>query len=303
MNRKIKYLSILLMAVALFYSCDKEEHLFDSADAFVSFHTATVNVEETNKEIAIELLVNATKGSPAVDVSFEFDTTGIEGAVAEEGVDFEVVGDNAGKVSFADGYGTQTIVIRTINNDVFSGTKKVKIKITDNSLGYNTGSESEVIINITDDDHPLGWMLGDYSVTADIYRSGEVTWNMTLSPVEGDIKQVTIVGLFAGGNYAQPEGDPTYYVLGSVDMEAMTMTMKTGQNMVSWGWGPVTIVGWYADDTDVKTGDPLTFDIVQDGDNVSIVSREYYGIYIYEGNNAGLYLEYTMDIPVTWVKK
>ena len=300
MKNKILYLSILLVNMIMFASCDQDEPLFKQSDAFVSFHTSSVSVEETGKEVSIEVLVNATTGNPACEVEVEFTTEGLSGAVAVEGVDFEVVGSK--KLTFEDGCGTQIITIKTIDNNEFTGVKKVLAKIKSNTLGYDLGAENVVEIGITDDDHPYGYLLGEYSTSNYIMRSGDVTWDMTLSAVEGDITLVEIQGLFAAGNYAHPYTDE-YVVYGNIDIDNMKFTIKTGQSMPTWGYGPVNFVGLYSDESDIETGSPVTFDIVEENGTYKLVTTDYYGINIYEGSNEGLDLEYTYNSPATWTKK
>ena len=301
MNKNIiKHIGILLLGLIVFVSCNEYEHKFSQADAFVSFHASTVNIEETGKEASIPVLVNATLGNPSCDVEVEFVTEGIDGTVAVEGVDFEVIGSKT--LTFEDGYGSQNIVIRTIDNDEFTGTKKVIAKIKSNSLGYDLGAENQVEIGISDDDHPYGYLLGDYTITNDLYRSGVNTWDMKLSAVEGDITLVEIQGLFAAGSYAHPFTNE-YVVYGNIDIDNMQFTVKTGQSMPTWGYGPVNLEGWHGDDSDIETGSPITFDIINDGGSYKLETTDYYGTYIYEGNNEGLYLEIIMTTPVTWTKK
>ncbi len=305
MINSIKHIAWLMVGIVLLSACNvNEPTLFKAENSFVAFLASEASVEETDQILEIPVMVSSVLGAPAITVNFELSTDDLaEGTVeAVEGEDFLLVDADGNTItsktlSYGDGFGYDTIRVVTIDNDEFTGTKKFQLIIGENSEGYANGSEDVLTISISDDDHPLGWMLGNYTATGELWRAGgTASWSMKLEPVEGDVTQVAIQGLVSGGGYGHDVSDD-YVFYGTVDSENMTLTIKTGQTLDSWGYGPVVLVGWYGPDgaTAITEGDPVTCDIVVDGDNITINPQDEYGTYITEGTNEGLYLEIVID--------
>lgn len=285
----------ILLAVGIFTSCEKERITFDESMSFVAFTSKTSAVSETNRTLNIPVLVTATSGSPAVEVSFSVSAEG-HANPAIEGTDFKVI--SANKLSFPQGFGYDTIKIQTYDNDVFTGTKTFQINLTSNTQSYDFGAVDTIMVSISDDDHPFGWMLGDYTAAGNLWRAGGAfEWAMELNPVENDIYAVQIVGLVAGGNYGQPAGDAAYAVYGKINVNeedgSVSLTILTGQEIPTYGYGPCALVGWYGPDgaVTIETGSAITGNVVNNNGAVSIRMQDEYGWYITSGNNAGLYLD------------
>ncbi|HYQ55973.1 MAG TPA: hypothetical protein VEP89_01415 [Draconibacterium sp.] len=299
MKTLMKYIIISLFSIALFTACDglNEPEMLGQEDAFVAFTSTSGVVSEINSTINIPVKVSALAGAPAITVTFDFDTEGIDNP-AIEGEDFVIL--NASKtLSVNDGFGYDTIKIQTIDNDVFTGQKNVNVKLVSNSLDYDFGAENVLALGISDDDHPFGWMLGDYSATGNLWRAGgRPTWDMTLNPVDGDIYSVEIIGMFSVGGYAHPATSEFAFAGKIVENEDGTYQFQflIGQEIPGWAVGGCTLVGWRGPDgaVDMENGEPVIGDVVvgEDG-SVKIEFHDEYGILITEQGHAneGILLE------------
>jgi hypothetical protein len=182
--RKLLYLFVL---VAVFASCKNELIMFDSSKTFVAFASSAVTGIETDAVVNVPVMVAALNGSPAVTVSFDVVTDGIDNP-AVEGVDFTLTPD--GTVNFAEGSGIINIQVIPVDNDLFTGNKSFKIVLTSNSKNYNTGSQSEVTVVLKDNEHPLAKWIGTYDVAAVSYGSpGEWDEAWTVSEADPGCKQ------------------------------------------------------------------------------------------------------------------
>jgi hypothetical protein len=119
---------------------------------------------------------------------------------------------------------------------------------------------------------------------------------MTLSPVENDIYAVEIIGLISAGGYGHPATEE-YIVYGKITENEEDGTyqlgIQTDQEVPTWGYGPCTIVGWHGPDgaEAIGSGEYIIGDIIDNNGAVTIEMRDEYGLYIFEGSNAGLYLD------------
>ena len=300
--KRILNIILLLLAVGAFNSCKNEIIMFDESMNFVAFTSKTAAVGETGQTVDIPVLVTATAGSPAIEVSYTVSSEG-HANPAIEGSDFKIT--SASSLSFPDGYGYNTITVETIDNDVFTGTKTFSIILTSNSLSYDFGSIDTIDVSISDDDHPFGWMLGDYSCTGNLWRAGGVnTWDITLNPVANDIYSVEIIGLLTCGGYPHPATSEYafYGKIAEVD-GGYEFSMLVGQEIPTFGYGPCVLEGWAAPDYGVQmeTGPPNIAPVLVDCSSVSLSFADQYGILIFEGNNAGIGLEYTDG--TVWTRK
>lgn len=313
MKKLMKYIVIILMGIIVLASCDElnEPEMFTQDDAFVAFTSTTAVGVETDEVINIPVKVSALKGAPAIEITFEFDTVGLNNP-ALEGVDYTLLNPSK-NLSVSQGYGFDTIRIQTIDNDVFTGQKSFNIKLVSNSLGYDFGADNVITVGISDDDHPFGWMLGDYSATGNLWRNGDTpTWDMSLNAVEGDIYSVEIVGLVSAGGYGHP-ATSEFAIFGKIienEDDTYQFQFLTGQEVPTWGYGPCVLEGYKGPDgaVQMEAGEPIIGDvIVGSGGSVRIEFHDEYGFFITEGGNAGIGLEYVIgdgtSVNTVWTRK
>jgi hypothetical protein len=120
---------------------------------------------------------------------------------------------------------SDTIYIKTIDNDVFAGDTYFTITLK-NANGANLGTSSVCEVTVTDDEHPLAFMLGAYSGSANSYFNGATAWsfNITKDP-DGDLHKVWLDPLVA-----KADGKPIY---GIVNDEKTELKIPVRQDIAS----------------------------------------------------------------------
>jgi hypothetical protein len=299
MKTIIKYILYSLAGVILLSACNdlNDPEMFSPEDAFIAFTTTTASVSEINSTVSIPVQVTALKGAPSVSVTFEFDIEGLE-KPAIEGEDFTLL--NASKtLSVSSGFGYDTIRIKTIDNDLFTGNKTVNIKLVSNSLDYDFGAENTLALTVNDDDHPLGWMLGSYNAKVTATANGDLSYPVNIMALEGETKIVKIYGL-SGVGLGAPIDPPTseddfdYYLLGTVSDDFSSISIKSGQEWDDWNYGPTSFTVWLDDNGEADEADALIGTISTDG-GVVITFSQQFTFMITEGNNEGLGIQWAWN--------
>ncbi|MDN5291942.1 MAG: phospholipid/cholesterol/gamma-HCH transport system substrate-binding protein [Anaerophaga sp.] len=222
---------ILVLSLGVLAACESDPVMFDSSKSFVAFEKKTAEVKEGPSEdiVQIPVTIAAVPGSPSVTVNFEVLT---EGATAIEGEDFEIVNET-NTLTCDEGFGTEYIEVKPIDNSDFTGDKTFTIELTGNSRNYPLGAVSTVAVTVVDDEHPLATWLGSYSVNAVSYWSPgtyDESWNVTTKPNPDDVSTLLIEGI---GN-----GDKA--IVAKFDTEEMTITIDAGSNIGdAYGYGDV----------------------------------------------------------------
>lgn len=284
------YILLILLTVGVFTSCEKERIMFDESMSFVAFTAKTTSVGEVNKTVNIPVLVTATSGKPSVEVSYAI-VSQEEANPAIEGTDFVV--KSAATLKYPDGNGYDNIVIETIDNNVFTGTKTFKIVLTTNTLSYDFGAIDTIVVSIPDDDHPLGWMLGNYDSKVTETANGSTEHPVTISAIEGETAKVNIYGM-SGTAYGAPLADP-YFIVGTVNEDFTKLIIKTEQEWASWGYGPTSLNAWEDDNGEGIEVEELIGEISNVNGAVTIIFRQQYTFMITDGGNAGLGLQWAWN--------
>ncbi len=296
--KKIKYIIIGMIGVLLFASCEEDQILFKDSMSAVGFYGSSANVMEKDaagaggNSVVVQFLVTTVATSPACDITFEIDTEGISNP-AVEGVDFEVIPTRNVSVSAGGGY--YDLTITAIDNDEFdvNGNKSFRLKVVSNSLGYDLASESAITITITDDDHPLGWMFGDYAVATTETANGSTSHSGKIASVEDETTKIKFYGM-AGAAYGPALEDP-YFILGTVNDEQTTVTIAAGQAWDSWGYGPVELTAWEDDNGEGEESDVLVGTITKTDGGAVVTFNQQFTFMITSGNNEGLGLQWSWN--------
>ena len=299
MKTILKYFIISLVSILVLAACDglNEPEMLGQEDAFVAFVATTATVSEVNATISIPVKVSALKGAQSISVTFDFDTDSIDNP-AFEGEDFEIL--NASKtLTVSEGFGYDTIRIRTIDNNMFTGNKSVNIKLVSNTLDYDFGAENVLALTISDDDHPLGWMLGNYNAAVTEFANGNGSHPVRILAVEGETDLVKIYGM-SGVKYGAPSNPPAseddfdYSLIGTVSEDFSTITVKAGQEWDSWGYGPTSFTIWIDDNGEADETDEMVGTINTDA-GVVITFSQQYTFMITSGGNEGLGLQWAWN--------
>ena len=289
MKLNIKYLSFLLAGAVALASCDKNEpNVFDDKDAFVAFDAVSVTyAEDYSKDGAtfkIPVTLASVKGLDET-VKFEVVTPEQKGAVA--GVNYELL-TTTGVLSFNAENRTQYIEFKTMTDGEYTGDLKFIVKLLPSET-LPVGSESECTVTISDIDHPLTFILGDFTASGTDYWDGPATWTITIHKDAEDDHKVWFDNLFNNPGWI----DPRTRFYGVVNDEKTVINIPFGQESeYKYSNGmPLILLGL---DNDLYGHDTGSVDvaITVDGANVSLDFGDEYGFWVQikETRNLGIVL-------------
>lgn len=221
--KKIFTLFSIAMFGALVASCNINEYpTFDDKDAFAAFTSNSMTVKEDVGTVNIPVHLTSL-GGVATTVTYEF----VNGT-AKQGVDFEDA-SGSGSISFAAGESEKYITVKVLPHlGEYTGDLSFSVKFK--SVGdVKMGSSNSCSVTITDIDHPLSDLLGDYSASVFSSWFGDETASITIDKDDADVTKVWISG----------EWDPYYFgsaaaaIYGIVNSEKTQITIPSRQNCYS----------------------------------------------------------------------
>ena len=277
MKLNIKYLSFLLAGAFALASCDKNEpNVFDDKDAFVAFDAVSVTyAEDYSKDGAtfkIPVTLASVKGLEET-VKFEIVTPEEKAAVA--GVNYELL-TTTGVLSFTAENRTQYIEFKTMTDGEYTGDLKFSVKLLPTET-LPVGSESECTVTISDIDHPLTFILGDFTASGTTYWDGPSTWTITIHKDAEDDHKVWFDNLGCNDGWI----DPRTRFYGVVNDEKTMINIPFGQESEykhSNGM-PLILLGLDAELYGHDTGS-VDVAINVDGAKVSLDFGDEYGFWI-----------------------
>jgi len=280
----IKTILLTVTALLMLAGCEKDIIMFDASKNLVGFSSGPVVVKENLSGSAV-MYMGAATGTEGTTITLSVDTVGLGTSAAKEGVDF-----NLSSKSISINVGEASVDIVPVNNNLFTGDKKFYLVIASNSKNYRISAQKRILITISDDEHPLKSWLGSYTVAAASYGdpgNWDESWDVVVSPVEGNLNQVTITGLGNGS---------TTPLVATIDKVAMTISIVSGQElgnaygpgngMVKLYFGTSDILGMVMAQTEVTSqmlasaaAVPITGTIETDGtinlDKMALVLTDY----------------------------
>lgn len=289
MKLNIKYLSFLLAGAVALASCDKNEpNVFDDKDAFVAFDAVSVTYAEDYSKDGATFKIPVTLASvKGLEETVKFEVSSPEEKGAVEGVNYELL-STTGVLSFNAENRTQYIEFKTKTDGEYTGDLKFIVKLLPSET-LPVGSESECTVTISDIDHPLTFILGDFTASGTDYWDGPASWTITIHKDATDDHKVWIDNLFNNPGWI----DPRCRFYGVVNDEKTTITIPFGQEAEykhSNGM-PLILLGL---DNDLYGHDTGSVDvsISVDGANVSLDFGDEYGFWtqIKDTGNIGIIL-------------
>lgn len=255
MKKIFTIISIAVLAAAA-VSCNKlnEYPVFDDADAFVSFGAPSVSCEETDGVVKIPVTASSVAGLKTT-IAFE-----VEDGTAKAGTNYKVSG--AKTLSFDADHRTNYISIDVVNLEgVFTGDLKFSVKITSGG-DLAVGADDVCTVTIADLDHPLAFILGDYTASGSDYNGAPLEWTMTLKKDAEDVNVVWFYNLFCADGWA--DDDTMYYGVVNEDKTQITIPIGQGTEYKYSNGNPVSLYSFDEDEEDVLTGN-IVVDIKDDG--------------------------------------
>lgn len=276
----IKHIMLVLISAVTLVSCDiNNQPVFNDKDAFVAFRSASVSIGEDKDSVLIPVLLTSLSGIETT-VDFEIDTTGIANPAKGDSVNYKIL--NATQtLHFTKDAPTQYIKLQLIDNNTFDGDVQLKIKLK-SPQGVNLGASSVITLTITDNEHPLLFILGDLTAKGVSSFDGDAEWTVTIAKDANDLTKVWIYNLVKDGSSSS---SPVY---GVVNAEKTEIKIPVSQIIaVNSSYPKILLEGFSDPEGDVKipTGGFIVGAIAPDG---TITIHDWFGSHVYKDDAASV---------------
>lgn len=270
-------------------SCNNDLPEFNDADAFVAIQQTSASGAETSGKLEIPVMLTSLAGLQG-SVDFVITPDSAKGAV--EGTHFTIANESR-TLTFTKDEPVQNIVINIIDNDKFDGDVMFTIELT-NVQGAKLGANKKCVVTLEDDEHPLAFILGEFTGKSESGFGGELDWTLTIEKDAENLQKIWISNLVPGGS--------TMKVYGTVNDEKTELHIPVGQDILSNSSydGKIRAFYGYNGEEEITAGGYITGQIAEDG---TITILDDYGTYAYvKGTTTGAgWYEYVMGNAV-WKK-
>ena len=267
---------LVALATMAFSSCSNDLPEFNDADAFVALRATTASFVENGEGTEVEVLLTSLNG---LEGSVDFEIVPDSVAPANEGVDFTI--ENASKtLTFTKDAPTQSIKIKPIDNDVYTGDKRFTINLV-NAKGVNLGANKSITVTVEDDEHPLAFMLGTYAAKGKGNWDGDIEWTVKIAKDDTDAAKVWISNMVPGGS-----NTPIY---GTVNDAKDEIRIPVKQDIVITASYPhVWFEAFYGVDGDEDVEDFVVGHISTNADGKAVISFPdyWFGSHVYTDDAA-----------------
>ena len=216
MKKIFAFLSVIALGSA-FVACENlnQYPTFDDADAFVEIGKTSVSVAEDGGSVSIPVTLASVSGISET-ISYE----AVDGT-AVNGTDYTLA-DGSATLTFGPDARTQYIKINIIDRPGnYTGDLKFTVKIKSTG-STSAGVHDECTVTITDNDHPLAAILGEYTATSATYGGGSQSWDLTISKDPDDVTIVHVDNLTPGCIDYASWGDWSMSAVVNEDKDKMT---------------------------------------------------------------------------------
>lgn len=267
---------LVALATMAFSSCSNDLPEFNDADAFVALRATTASFVENGEGTEIDVLLTSLNG---LEGSVDFEIVPDSVAPANEGVNFTI--ENASKtLTFTKDAPTQSIKIKPIDNDVYTGDKRFTINLV-NAKGVNLGANKSITVTVEDDEHPLAFMLGTYAAKGSSLFNGDIEWTVKIAKDDTDAAKVWISNMVPGGS-----NTPIY---GTVNDAKDEIRIPVKQDIVITASYPhVWFEAFYGVDGDEDVEDFVVGHISTNADGKAVISFPdyWFGSHVYTDDAA-----------------
>jgi hypothetical protein len=216
MKKILSYL-IIMTAGGLFAACSlNDAPEFDDANAFVAFEKTAISVDENAGTLRVGVRLTSLGGLTST-VAYQ-----IFNGTAQEDVDFEPTGGSS-VLTFSAETPVQYIEFNILEHPgLFTGDRSFGIKLT-NGGDVALGAADSTAITVLDLDHPLSFILGNYSGTGiDGWDFTPYSWSGVVFEKDADdVSKIWIRKIF--------EATGATAVYGIVNEEKTELTLQMHQ--------------------------------------------------------------------------
>ena len=267
---------LVALATMAFSSCSNDLPEFNDADAFVALRATTASFVENGEGTEIEVLLTSLNG---LEGSVDFEIVPDSVTPANEGEDFTI--ENASKtLTFTKDAPTQSIKIKPIDNDVYTGDKRFTINLV-NAKGVNLGANKSITVTVEDDEHPLAFMLGTYAAKGKGNWDGDIEWTVKIAKDDTDAAKVWISNMVPGGSNTA--------IYGTVNDAKDEIRIPVKQDIVITASYPhVWFEAFYGVDGDEDVEDFVVGHISTNADGKAVISFPdyWFGSHVYTDDAA-----------------
>ena len=271
---KIVY-GMLAAALMTFASCSNDYPTFDDADAFVAMTNSSAYVAETGDSLVVPVMLTSLSG---IEKTVAFTLTPDSTAGAVEGTHYTLVNESK-SLTFTKDQPTQYIKFKIKDNDVFGGDVKFTISLVQPE-GLNLGANKTCTVTIEDDEHPLAFILGEFTAKGTSYFDGEIEWTARIEKDASNLNMVWITGLVDGTTTA---------IYGTVNEDKTEVTIPMEQQVHPHSTYDILLeaYGWDGSArTSLEDGAPLVGKIEADG-TISFPDYWFGGYAFYKSDGSG----------------
>ncbi|MBQ7150162.1 MAG: hypothetical protein IJS06_04290 [Prevotella sp.] len=274
---KINKLAFGMLAATMmaFSSCSNDYPTFDDADAFVAMTSSSAFVAETGDSLVVPVMLTSLSGLEKT-VEFTLTPDSVSGAVERT---HYVLMNESKTLTFTKDQPTQYIKFKIIDNNVFGGDVKFTISLVKPD-GLNLGANKTCTVTIEDDEHPLAFILGEFTAKGTSYFDGEIEWTARIEKDASNLNMVWITGLVDGTTTA---------IYGTVNEDKTEVTIPMEQQVHPHSTYDILLeaYGWDGSArTSLEDGAPLVGQIAEDG-TISFPDYWFGGYAFYKSDGSG----------------
>ena len=238
----------------------------------MAFDKTSLTLSEGSEDV---LKIPVTLASVAgLEETIKFEVKEPEKKAAKQGVNYELL-TKSGTLSFNAENRTRYIEVKAIPDGEYTGDLTFSVVIY-GTESIKAGSENTCTVTVTDSDHPLGFMLGEYTATGVNYWDGPCTWTMTFFKDADDDHKVWINNLFQVDNFANAK--TRYYGIVNDDHTSLNIPFGQESEYKYSNGNPITLLGFNGE-RGYDTGS-VDVAITRDGDKVSLDFGTEWGFWV-----------------------
>lgn len=263
-----KILFIIPILAILFTACNKNElPKFDDSNAFVKLNISSASFDEDKGTVTIPVTVVSVSG---VNATVKYTVTDGKAKLDEN---YRLV-DPTATLTFDATNRVRNIEIELINKPgVYTGDLDFTITLSEES-SIQIGAQNSCKVTISDKDHPLTPILGDYTAVGESFFNGNTQWAVTLKKDASDVKKVWIQNLVPNGTNLD--------VYGIVNDDMSEIRIPVMQEIYKSSTYPlVRLEGYYGPTGDdfIPQGGYITVEIAADKSSMTI--KDDFGSHVY----------------------
>lgn len=243
--KRINTIFALAAGIAMFASCDiNQTPVWSDDDAFAAFDKTAVSVKEDAGSVRIPVTIASIDPVEVAVTYAAVDTLG-----AKNGVNFKFTNES-GVLSFDGEQRTAYIEVEIIDNPgVFTGDLKFSVDLK-GAGDLNLGANKTCVVTITDNDHPLAAILGNYTGSGPDYSGAMATFNINVVKDADDLNVVWFENF--DPTFASYSSSTVNRFYGNVSAAKTEIVIPQKQEFkLSAGNGPLVLYGFDA----VTSGD------------------------------------------------